>query len=238
VAQADHVIAVSEATRQDLIDLYQTPPEKISVIYHGVRPEFRPITDPLQLAAVRHKYKLGTGSFILSVGTIQPRKNYQRLIEALARVKTDVSLVIVGGKGWKSEAIFGEVSRQDLEGRVHFPGFVAEADLPALYSAATLFIYPSLYEGFGLPALEAMACGTPVIASDQSALPEVVGEAGLLVNPRDIEAMAIAMAQLLEDIPLRQKLVVAGQAQAARFTWPGAAAKLISLYKKILGTDD
>lgn len=234
VRQADHVIAVSEATRQDLIELYQTPPQKISVLYHGVTPDFQPVLEPDRLAAVCQKYGLGQQPFILSVGTIQPRKNYQRLIQAFAALDPTLALVIVGGKGWHYETIFDEVARCGLIGRVHFLGFTADADLPALYSAASLFVYPSLYEGFGLPALEAMACGTPVVASNQSALPEVVGEAGVLVDPCDVDAMAAAMSNLLADTALHQQLAQAGRARAAQFTWEGMAVKLLNLYNELL----
>lgn len=234
VRQADHVIAVSEATRQDLIELYQTPPQKISVLYHGVTPDFQPVLEPDRLAAVRHKYGLGQQPFILSVGTIQPRKNYQRLIQAFAALNPALALVIVGSKGWHYEAIFDEVARCGLTGRVYFLGFTADADLPALYSAASLFVYPSLYEGFGIPALEAMACGTPVIASNQSALPEVVGDAGLLVDPCDGEAWTAAISRLWADPALCQKLAQAGRARAAQFTWEGMAVKLLNLYKELL----
>jgi glycosyltransferase involved in cell wall biosynthesis len=234
VNRATHVIAVSEATRQDLIELYQTPPEKITVLYHGVSSEFRPINEASRLAAIRQKYKLGTQPYILSVGTIQPRKNYRRLIQAFARLKLDVSLVIAGGQGWSYETVYDEAQKQGVAERVYFPGFVAEADLPALYSAASLFVYPSLYEGFGLPILEAMACGVPVIASNQSSLPEVVGSDGLLVDPYDVEAMAEAMARLLEEPRLSQRLSEAGQARAAQFTWSDTATKLINLYEKII----
>ena len=140
VKRADHVIAVSEATRQDLIDLYQTPPEKISVLYHGVSPEFRPIQDTTKLTAIRRKYNLGDQPFILSVGTVQPRKNYRRLIQAFAQLDEVVSLVIAGGKGWHFEEIFNEVTKQRLEQRVHLLGFVPDDDLPALYNAATAAI--------------------------------------------------------------------------------------------------
>jgi glycosyltransferase involved in cell wall biosynthesis len=234
VQQADHVIAVSKATRQDLIELYQTPPEKITVLYHGVTPEFQPITNPAQLAAVRQKYGLGNNPFILSVSTIQPRKNYQRLIRALAQIDSSYALVIAGGKGWGYEAVFEEVSRLGLEKRVHFPGFIADADLPALYSTASVFVYPSLYEGFGLPILEAMACGTPVVASNQSSLPEVVGEAGLLVDPYNVDAIAAAMSQLLHNPNLQQQLSSAGQQQAKNFTWDGMACELLKLYRQLL----
>ncbi len=234
VAQADHVIAVSEATRQDLIELYRTPSEKITTLYHGVSTGFEPVEDTGKLATVRQKYGLGDGPFILSVGTIQPRKNYQRLIQALAQLDRHYALVIVGSRGWQYETIFDEVNRLGLADRVHFPGFVAESDLPALYSAAGLFVYPSLYEGFGLPALEAMACGTPVVASNRASLPEVVGKAGLLVDPLDVTALAEAMSNVLEDEELQQQLTQAGRRQAARFTWSRMAAHLIDLYQKVL----
>ena len=233
VARADHVIAVSEATRQDLIELYGTPPEKITTLYHGVNSAFRPVNEPVHLAAIRQKYKLEDRPFILSVGTIQPRKNYQRLIQAFARLAAPLDLVIVGSNGWGYEPIFAEVEKQGLSQRVHFPGFVSDADLPALYSAAELFVYPSLYEGFGLPALEAMACGTPVIAANRSALPEVVGKAGLLVDPLDVAAWTEAMARVLGQTQLRQQLSAAGKIQASRFTWEGMAGQLWQLYQEV-----
>lgn len=234
VNRADHVIAVSEATRQDLITFYQTRPEKISVLYHGVRPEFRPVVEAERLAAVRRKYGLGEGPLVLSVGTIHPRKNYRRLVAAFSEIRPGVSLVIAGSKGWDYDEVFDEVDRRKLEGRVFFPGFVAEADLPALYSTASLFVYPSLCEGFGLPLLEAMACGTPVIAANRSALPEVVGQAGLLVDPEDTLAIAGAMAKVLEDTELRQQLAAAGRARAAGFTWERMAGQLINLYQALI----
>ncbi|GAB4423732.1 MAG: glycosyltransferase family 1 protein [Anaerolineae bacterium] len=233
VARADHVIAVSQATANDLTELYGTAPGKISVLHHGVSPEFRPVTDAAQQQAVRQKYGLGERPFILSLGTIQPRKNYRRLVQAFAQLKADATLVIIGGAGWNSQAVFDEVARLGLTERVIFPGFAADADLPALYSAATLFVYPSLYEGFGLPALEAMACGTPVVASGTSALPEVVGEAGLLVEPTDVAALAHALNTLLHDDEQRRRLSAAGLARAASFTWPGMAARLVQVYQHL-----
>jgi glycosyltransferase involved in cell wall biosynthesis len=234
VAAADHVIAVSQATCRDLTQLYGTPPEKISVLYHGVTPDFLPVTDQAKLAATRQKYGLGAGPFLLSVGTVQPRKNYQRLIQALAKIDSPVALAIAGGTGWHTDEIFAEVTRLNLKNRVHFLGFVADGDLPTLYSAAAVLVYPSLYEGFGLPVLEAMACGTPVIASNCSAMPEVVGAAGLLVDPLDVDALAAAVTRLLNDAGLQQHLAQAGLARAAQFTWTGMAATLLDLYQKLL----
>ncbi len=234
VQRANHVIAVSEATRQDLIELYRTPPDKISVLYHGVTPEFAPVTSAARLNEVRQKYNLGQNPFILSVGTLQPRKNYQRLVRALAQLEADLSLVIVGGRGWQVEPLLAEIEQRKLAARVHLPGFVADADLPALYSAAALFVYPSLYEGFGLPALEAMACGTPVIATNRSALPEVVGNAGLLIDPYNVDELAAAINRLLRDADLRAQLAAAGRARAAQFTWPAMARQLVELYRQII----
>jgi len=236
VEKADHVIAVSKATGHDLINLYHTPPEKISVLYHGVTPKFKPVRDKSRLAAVRQKYGLGSSPFILSVGTIQPRKNHRRLIRAFGQLDHQYSLVIAGEKGWLYQEIFKEVARLGLQNRVHFTGFVDDADLPALYSAATLFAYPSLYEGFGLPVLEAMACGTPVVTANQSSLPEVAGTAGLMVDPKKTDAIASAMAQVLTNPDLHKKLSDAGQIQATKFTWAAMAQNLLELYKSLLGS--
>lgn len=234
VRRATHVIAVSENTRQDLIELYDTPPEKISTLYHGVTSEFEPLKDPKCLASVRKKYRLGKQPFILSVGTIQRRKNYRRLIQAFDQLDKGHALVIAGNKGWYGQDVFEEVARRQLEERVYFLGFVADADLPALYNAASLFVYPSLYEGFGLPALEAMACGTPVVASNASALPEVVGEAGLLVDPYDVDSLSTTMAQALHDTALQRRLRQMGLARARQFTWEKTAVKLLSLYQRVI----
>jgi len=233
VQRADHVIAVSAATRQDLIDLYHTPPEKITVLHHGVAPQFQPIADSAQLARVRHKYNLGDRPFVLSVSTIQPRKNYRRLIQAFAQIDDAYSLVLAGGKGWGFDDIFADVVHLGLKDRVHFPGFIADADLPALYNAASLFIYPSLYEGFGLPILEAMACGTPVVAGSQSSLPEVVGEAGLLVDPYNVDAIAAAILRVLAEPDLHRQLSQAGHQQVKKFTWHRMATQLYALYQQL-----
>ncbi|MDM8531530.1 glycosyltransferase family 1 protein [Anaerolineales bacterium HSG25] len=242
VKTADHVIAVSETTRQDLIELYQTPSEKITTLYHGVSPDFKPIEDKNSHDSVRNTYNINNNPFILSVGTIQPRKNYRRLIQAFAQTLTHLPkplaeqllLVIGGDKGWQYEPIYNEVSQLGLESQVRFIGFVADEDLPVLYSAATLFAYPALYEGFGLPALEAMACGTPVLAASKSALPEVVGEAGRLVDPYNVPSMAQAMVELLTDESQRQQLRQTGIKQAAKFSWAKMATNLVALYDRLL----
>ena len=238
VRRATGILADSEATRQDLLALYGTPPEKVAVLYSGVDSRFQPVRDAAALADLRAKCGLGQGPFVLSVGTVQPRKNYARLIQAFARLaadRADLRLVIVGGSGWMAERIHGEAARLGLQGRVLFPGFVADDDLPALYSAAAAFAYPSLYEGFGLPLLEAMACGAPSLTSTASCLPEVAGDAALLVNPHDVDDIASALLRLLDDAPLRQALVERGRAHAAEFTWERAAEQLLSEYAGLGG---
>jgi glycosyltransferase involved in cell wall biosynthesis len=237
VARADHVLADSQATKEDLIDLWKTPAEKVTVLYCGVDPRFRPVTAPTAHAAIRERYGLGEGPFILSVSTIQPRKNYRRLIQAfapLAERHPGLNLVIGGGKGWGYDEILTEPERLGIVGRVLFPGFIEDSDLPALYSAATALAYPSLYEGFGLPVLEAMACGTPVISSDRSSLPEVTGDAGLQVDPLDVEAWTAGLTKLVEDSALRERLVARGLEQARHFNWDRAAGELLSIYRGLL----
>ncbi len=236
VARADHILADSAATREDLIELYKTPPSKVSVLYCGIDAAFRPMKDAQTLAAVRARYGLGSAPFILAVSTLQPRKNYVRLIQAFARLPTqETNLVIAGGKGWLFETIFSEVERLRLRQRVIFPGFVADGDLPALYSAARLLAYPSLYEGFGLPMLEAMACGTPVVASTASCLPEVAGDAALLVSPTDVEALAAALDRVLSDEALRADLIAKGYSRVGQFSWGKSARQLLGVYHKLVG---
>jgi len=237
VRRADHILADSQATKEDLIDLWQTPAAKITVIYCGVEPCFRPVTDPAALAAVRARYQLSDGAFILSVSTLQPRKNYRRLIQAFAPLAgryPDLALVIAGGKGWGYDEILAEPERLGIAKRVRFPGFVADADLPALYSAAAVFAYPSLYEGFGLPVLEAMACEAPVIASNRPSLPEVTGDAGLQVDPLEVDGWTAGMERLLTDTALRVDLIAKGKAQAGHFTWEKAAEQLLATYERLL----
>ncbi len=236
VHRADLILADSQHTKNDLVELLGVKPGKIEVVYPGVEERFRPIKDQALLEQVRRRYNLPL-RFILGLGTLQPRKNFTRLIEAFASVQAgkyaSLHLVIAGGRGWLYEEIFATVERLGLGGRVVFPGFVADGDLPALYNLAALFVFPSLYEGFGLPPLEAMACGTPVITSDASSLPEVVGEAGLMVEATDVTALAEAMRRVLEDDELREKMIVRGLEQARKFTWKKAAARLLSLYEAI-----
>jgi glycosyltransferase involved in cell wall biosynthesis len=235
VRRADHILVDSDATRRDLIDLYGTPGEKVSVVYSGVDARFGPVEDAGAIRAVRAKYGIGDGPFILSVGTVQPRKNYARLAEALHRLdRPDLPLVIAGGKGWLEDDLYARIDALGLGGRVRFIGFVDDDDLPALYSTARVFAFPSLYEGFGLPPLEAMACGTPVVASNVSSVPEVVGEAGLLVDPLDVDALAGALARALDDEGLRASLIEQGRERAGEFTWDQTASAVRRQYDALL----
>jgi glycosyltransferase involved in cell wall biosynthesis len=190
------------------------------------------------LDRVRVRYDL-PDRFILGLGTLQPRKNFVGLIEAFAQllahsynVHDSLHLVIVGGEGWLAEDVPAAVARLGLSGQVHLVGFVEDADLPALYSLASVFAFPTLYEGFGLPVLEAMACGTPVVAADNSSLPEVVGSAGLLVPTNDPAALVEALSSLLGEPFLRDRMVAAGLKQACWFTWAKSAQQLFSVYQQ------
>jgi glycosyltransferase involved in cell wall biosynthesis len=236
IERATHVLADSEATRRDLETIWRVPAEKITVLYSGVHERFQPVTGSGKLAAARQKYGIGPAPYLFAVSTVQPRKNYTMLIRAFRPVaeRHPHHLIIAGGKGWLYEDVLAEVARQGLEERVHFIGFVADVDLPALYSDASLFVFPSLYEGFGLPLLEAMACGVPVVSSDASSLPEVAGDAAVLLSPHDQEAWSAALDRLLDDAPARTHLVASGFRQARRFRWQQAAAQLRTLYGQML----
>jgi glycosyltransferase involved in cell wall biosynthesis len=240
VRRADHVLADSQATKDDLMALYDTPPDKITVLLSGISPHFRRVDDAAARAAVYQRYNIPVGRpYIFSIGTVQPRKNYARLIEALAALGPDFAdyqLVIAGGRGWLDSPIYRAVSDFGLADRVHFIGFARDGDLPALYSAATCLAYPSLYEGFGFPVLEAMACGTPVITSNCSSIPEVAGDAALLVDPYDVGAIADALRRLLVANALRADLVARGYTQAACFTWARTAGQLRAVYEQLLNT--
>jgi glycosyltransferase involved in cell wall biosynthesis len=232
--RAARVITVSEAARRDIVRHYGLPAAKVVAIHNGVEERFRPVADPAALAAVRARYGLPE-RFILAVGNLQPRKNLGRLIEAFAALRAarddDCRLVLVGQPFWRHAELGRVIAARGLSDAVVATGYVPGEDLPAIYSAATVFAYPSLYEGFGLPPLEAMACGTPVVAGATSALPEVVGDAGLLVDPLDTGALAGALARLLDDAALRERLRQAGFARAARFRWREAARSTLGVYE-------
>lgn len=237
---AAHIIADSHATKEDLVRIYGADPDRISVVYLGVDPALGPVHDPAAIAQVRHRYGIH-GPYVLYVGTLQPRKNLVRLVEAFARVRgrgsgnLDLQLVLAGQRGWLYDDILRRVEDLGLERHVVCPGFVEEADLAALYSGALLFVMPSLYEGFCMPVLEAMACGTPVVCSNTSSLPEVVGDAALTFDPLDVEAMADRIACALADDALRQQLVAKGVERSARFTWEACARQVLAVVEQVGG---
>ena len=236
VNRADHVLADSRATKSDLCQLYNIAENKITVLHGGVDPHFKPVQNAV-IQAVRHKYDLGSVPFVLSVGTVQPRKNYSRLISAVAQLREhhpDIRLVIAGGRGWLEGPIYDTLNAVSMEPYTHFIGFVDDTDLPALYNAAACFAFPSLYEGFGLPVLEAMACGTPVVTANVSSLPEAAGDAALLVDPYDVDAIASALENVLTASSLRNQMINRGFQHIQNFTWQSAARKLLKIYKDML----
>ena len=237
VEQADHILADSHATESDLISLLSVPREKITVVHLAADPSFRPLPEETAREGAA-RYDLEPG-YLLFVGTLEPRKNVPGLLLAYRKLLddgvTDQPLVLVGGKGWLYEEIFERTTALDLTDRVRFHHDVPDADLPVLYAAAKVLAMPSFYEGFGLPALEAMSCGTPVVVADRSSLPEVVGEAGLLVDPDDPEALATALALVLSDEAERERLERAGLEQAREFSWKRVARETQAVYEDVLG---
>ena len=233
---ADAVIVPSGAVREDVTRILRLPPRRVFAIPEAAGPAFRP-QDAGAVEAVRRRYGL-EGPFLLSVGSLEPGKNRERLLQAFARLRArgpTHTLVIAGQPAWRHEGEEPLARRLGLADAVRFLGHVPQADLPALYSGADLFVFPSLYEGFGLPALEALACGTPVVASNVSALPEVVGDAALQVSPLDVEALADAMERVLHDPRLRADLRERGLKRAAGFSWERAARETLAVYEWAAG---
>jgi glycosyltransferase involved in cell wall biosynthesis len=214
------VIALSESTKQDVINV-GVPPANVRVIYPSIEERFQPVKDPQRLQAFRATHQLPE-RYILFLGTLEPRKNVVHLLEAYARLRAmdpeTPPLVLAGAKGWYYETIFQRARSLGIQHAVTFAGYVRDEDQPLWYAAAELFVYPSLFEGFGLPVVEAMACGTPVVTSAVSSLPEAAGDAGVLVDPTSPEALAYAMRSVLADSTTRLRLSAAGLYQASRFT--------------------
>jgi glycosyltransferase involved in cell wall biosynthesis len=232
VEQADQVIAVSDNTRADLLRAYRVHPERVHVVPNGVDPSLQPINDPTSLAQFRARHQL-PDQFILALSTLQPRKNLITLLRAWARLDASsrLPLVVAGAPGWKVDPIFEEVRALGIADQMRFAGYAASDELALWYSAATLFVYPSLYEGFGLPVLEAMACGTPVVSSNASSLPEVAGDAALLVDPRDVDGLAAAIDRLAQDPTLRASLAKQGIERARQFSWARTARETVEVYR-------
>lgn len=231
---ASAVVTISENSKKEIIEYMGVEASRIHIIPPGVDClRYRPLKDGEELIPIRAKYGLPQDYF-LYLGTIEPRKNIESIVEAF-RIYRDrggeSQLVIAGKKGWMYERVFELVKRYGLEGHVIFPGYVEEGDKPLIYGGAKAFLFPSLYEGFGMPPLEAMACGVPVITSNTSSLPEVVGDAGLMVEPMDVEGLAQHMKQLEEDEELCRELRQKGLERAAKFSWESSVEKLMELYR-------
>ncbi len=236
VRKCDQIIAVSESTKRDIVRLTGAPENKITVVYEAAHPMFRPFDDPAQVAGVKERLGIPR-DYILFVSTIEPRKNVPTLLMAFKRLldsyKLPVNLVLAGEKGWLFKEVFALVEKLDLNGRVQFLGRVSPEDLLGLYNAAQMLVHPAFYEGFGLPPLEAMACGTPVVVSNTSALPEIVGDAALLVDPTDADGMAVAMWRVLSDEGLQRQMREKGLRRARRFSWKKAALETLNIYHRL-----
>jgi len=232
--KAEIVMTVSNASKRDLLGFFDVDERKIRVIPNGIDPAMTEELDPATLDRIRRRFQL-TGRNALFVGNIKPHKNVERLIAAFAELRheeafSDLTLIIVGDEISKYPSLRRAVERHHVRPNVRFFGFVPELTLVALYRTADVFVFPSLYEGFGLPPLEAMANGTPVVTSKVSSLPEVVGEAALTVDPYDVDEIASAMRTILSDVSVRERLIHAGRLRAAQFSWKEAVARIHDVY--------
>lgn len=238
VRRADQIIAVSQSTKNDLVRMLGTPEDKISVIYEAADPSLMPVERGAALQHVQALYDV-PDEFILFLSTIEPRKNVAGLLRAYRRLRDDYkltpALVLAGAPGWLSDDVYALVDQLDLKPHCFFLGRVGSHDLPYLYSAAICLVHPAFYEGFGLTPLEAMACGTPVIVSNISSLPEVVGDAGLLVDPQHDEEITVALWRMLTNSALRDELRAKGLQRAAAFSWQRAAEQTMAVYRKAAG---
>lgn len=235
--KADRIIVISESTKRTLMQECSIRAEKMDVIYLGVTKSYRPIKEKEILERVRKRYSLPE-KFILTVGLLVPRKNFERLVEAFALVKNrrktfEHKLIIAGGKAWSYESICKKIENLGLQGEVHLIGYVAESDMPALYSAADIFVFPSFYEGFGLPPLEAMACGVPVVASNTSSIPEVLGNAAIFANPYNVCEWADAIERTIFDDGLKQELRQKGFERVRLFSWEKTASETLRVYQEV-----
>ncbi len=233
--RVDAIITDSESSKRDICRFLGVPEWRVVVVPLGVSSTYRPAS-PSEIAAARARYRL-PDEYLLVVGSLEERKNLRRLLSACVRLWREGEtrpLVVVGARKPGYESSFSALRNPDLTQRVIFTGYVPENDLPGLYSGATIFVFPSRYEGFGLPPLEAMACGTPVVCSDTSSLPEVVGDAAVLVDPSSVEALAGALASVLADAPLRAQLRERGLQRAQRFTWQRAAEETLIVYREVV----
>lgn len=241
IINADHILTISNFSKKDILDQYKINPNKITVSYPGYdKTTFRPIKDPTKINSVKKKYQIGD-NYIIYIGTIQPKKNLIRLMEAFAKVANDQNLELVvvgkttglGRQGWKFEEVLETPKKLGIEDKVIFSGFVPTKDLPLLISGASVFILPSLWEGFGIPVAEAMACGTPVIVSNVSSLPEVVGKAGLFVDPYSVDQIEQAIRTITTDKKLHERLVLASFEQVKKFSWDKMTKDVLKIFERV-----
>lgn len=236
--RADRILTLSEHTRSDVIETYKIDPAKVTAIPLAAPAHFGPVTDDKELQRVRHNYGID-GDYVLTVGSIQPRKNLVRLINAYAALRgahtgnRSPKLVIVGKRGWLFDETLRALETTGVKDSIVLTGYVPERDLPPLYSGALCFVYPSYFEGFGLPPLEAMKCGAPVIVGNATSLPEVVGDAGLKVDPFDVSAIAGAISELINNSELRRELSVKGLKRAELFDWRQTARQTLMVYEQV-----
>ena len=237
--RAAAIITDSASARRDILARLKVPPDRVQVIYAAAAPEYRVVDAPDVLERTRRRYHLDQ-PYVLHVGTLEPRKNIPRLLEAFARARRHdrrMQLLLAGQPGWNHAPLGALVERLDLAGSVRFLGFVPEADLPALYTLARATAFPSLYEGFGLPIVESMACGTPVLTADRAATAEVAGPAALLADPMRIDALADGLVAVTTDGALRTRLRAAGLARAASFSWQKVAEQTAAVYRRVSAVD-
>ena len=234
VAQADHVVVNCEFTKRELIEAYRVPAEKVTVAYPGVDPKSFYPRSAKDKEEIKRKYGIAK-PFLLFLGTLEPRKNVPAILKAYADLsnRRDFNLVLAGKKGWLSEEIFRTVADLGLEEDVIFTGYVPEEDRPRLMSAAEVFVFPSFFEGFGMPVVEAQACGTPVVTSNTTSLPEAAGEGAVLVDPKNVSQLTRALEEVLSSESRRKELVKKGLANAHRFDWNDSAQKLIEIFNSL-----
>ncbi|RJQ33529.1 MAG: glycosyltransferase family 1 protein [Actinobacteria bacterium] len=236
IEESDHVITISKSTKKDLIEQLGVAKEKISVTHMAAGEDFKPIDDKRRLKTTLNKYQL-PDKYLLAVATLEPRKNISTLVKALSVLKKSKKLtqklVVVGGSGWKSDSLSKEIKEYGLEDEIIFPGFIGQEDLPFIYNACSLFLFPSIYEGFGIPLLEALSCGKPCISSNTSSMPEVAGDAAILIDPLDANSWADNIVDLLENPAKEEDLSKKALIQTQKFSWQKTAKQTLLVYKQL-----
>jgi glycosyltransferase involved in cell wall biosynthesis len=233
---ADHIIAVSQNSLEDIVKLFGVSRDRVSAIYNGVDHSFFPDRNGEAFLKMREKYRIKKDQYILFTGTVEPRKNVETLLKAFSRSKVlrkDFSLVLAGGTGWKNQSIQTSIQNEGIENELSFTGYVTKEELRVLYSFASCFVFPSVYEGFGMPLLEAMACGVPVVCSNTSSLPEVAGDAATMVDPFDDEGFSRAIEKIIKEKEFRMYLIRNGFKRVKSFSWEETARQTLQLYEKI-----